>query len=234
MKKIFAILLSLVMMLGVAAFAATAADLPTEPEFDPNPDGYDKWTVVEYTIEDIGADLVVTISAKADDSEFYLETNFYGDDQMTHFTYDGENCEILEDKTGFMGGDTPAILAVALEQDLWVPFDGADEAAAEGGADASALPTEPEFDPNPDYAQYTVVEYTIEDIGADLVVTISANEDFTEFYLETNFYGDDQMTHFTYDGESCEILEDKTGFMGGDTPAILDVALEQNIWVPIA
>ena len=231
MKKIFAILLSLVMMLGVAAFAATAADLPTEPEFDPNPDGYDKWTVVEYTIEDIGADLVVTISAKDDLSECYLETNFYGDDQMTHFTFDGENVEILEDKTGFMGGDTPAILQVAIDQDLWVYFDGAEEGEA---AEAAELPTEPEFDPNPDYAQYTVVEYTIEDIGADLVVTISANEDFTEFYLETNFYGDDQMTHFTYDGENVEILEDKTGFMGGDTPAILDVALEQNIWLPIA
>ena len=98
------------------------------------------------------------------------------------------------------------------------------------------LPCEPEFDPNPDYATYTVVEYTIEDIGADLVVTISANEEFTEFYLETNFYGDDQMTHFTWDGEnidSIEILEDKTGFMGGDTPAIFQVALDQDIWLPI-
>ena len=236
MKKLFAILLTLVMMLGVAAFAATEADLSTAPDFDPNPD-YDKWTVVEYTIEDIAADLVCTISAKEDNSEFYLECNFYGDDQMTRTTYDGTTYETVEDKTGFMSGDTPAILDIAIEQDLWVPMNGeaADEApAADGAADASALPTEPEFDPNPDYAQYTVVEYTIEDIAADLVCTISANEDLTEFYLETNFYGDDQMTHFTYDGENCEILEDKTGFMGGDTPAILAVALEQNIWVPIA
>ena len=122
MKKITAILLGLLLMLGVAALAATEADLPTAPEFDPNPDGYDKWTVVEYTIEDIGADLVVTISANEDFTEFYLETNFYVDDQMTHFTYDGENVEILEDKTGFMGGDTPAILDVALEQNIWLPI----------------------------------------------------------------------------------------------------------------
>ena len=123
MKKLFAILLALVMMMGVAALAATEADLPTEPEFDPNPDGYDKWTVVEYTIEEIGADLVVTISAKDDLSECYLETNFYGDDQMTHFTWDGENAEILEDKTGFMSGDTPAILQAAIDQDIWLPIE---------------------------------------------------------------------------------------------------------------
>ena len=212
------------------AGGATEADLPTEPEFDPNED-YDMWTVVEYTIEDIQADLVCTVSAKADFSEFYLECNFYGDDQMTRTTYDGETYEVLEDKTGFMGGDTPAILDKAQEQDIWIYFDGA---AAEGGATEADLPTEPMFDPNPDYAVYTVVEYTIEDIQADLVCTVSANEDFTEFYLECNFYGDDQMTRSTKDGDTYEILEDKTGFMGGDTPAILDKALEQNIWVPIA
>ena len=26
-------------------------------------------------------------------------------------------------------------------------------------------------------------------------------------------------------------LEDKTGFMGGDTPAILDIAMVRNLWV---
>ena len=96
------------------------------------------------------------------------------------------------------------------------------------------LPAEPEFDPNADYDVYTVVEYTIEDIQADLVCTVSANTDFTEFYLECNFYGDDQMTHSTYDGSEFTVLEDATGFMGGDTPAILSLALEQGIWVPIA
>ncbi len=217
------------------AGGATEADLPTEPQFDPNED-YDMWTVVEYTIEDIQADLVCTVSAKADFSEFYLECNFYGDDQMTRTTYDGETYEVLEDKTGFMGGDTPAILDKAQEQDIWISFDGAAEGddAAEGGATEADLPTEPVFDPNPDYAVYTVVEYTIEDIQADLVCTVSANEDFTEFYLECNFYGDDQMTRSTKEGDTYEILEDKTGFMGGDTPAILDKALEQDIWLPIA
>ena len=221
--------------------AATAADLPAEAQFEPNKD-YDEYTVVEYTIEDIQADLVCTVSAKEDDSEFYLECNFYGDDQMTKTTYDGKEYKVEEDKTGFMAGDTPAILDKALEQDLWVYFDNGaddaeatDDAAATDGAAATAadLPAEAQFEPNKDYDEYTVVEYTIEDIQADLVCTVSTNKDHTEFYLECNFYGDDQMTKTTYDGKEYKVEEDKTGFMAGDTPAILDKALEQNIWVPI-
>ena len=224
MKKFLAVLmtLALVLSLGTFAFAATEADLSTEAEFDPNED-YDKYTVVEYTIEDIQADLVCTVSAKADDSEFYLECNFYGDDQMTRTTWDGEKYEVLDDLTGFMKGDTPAVLDIAREQDLWVPIMKTEE----------ALPTEAEFDPNEDYDMYTVVEYTIEDIQADLVCTVSAKADFSEFYLECNFYGDDQMTRTTWDGENYEVLEDLTGFMKGDTPAVLDIAREQWIWVPI-
>ena len=42
-----------------------------------------------------------------------------------------------------------------------------------------------------------------------------------------------EMTKTTYDGKEYKVEEDKTGFMKGDTPAILDKALEQNIWVTI-
>ncbi|MBQ8075465.1 MAG: hypothetical protein IJ237_05705 [Oscillospiraceae bacterium] len=240
MKKILAIMMShaLVLAFGAMAFAATEADL-AELEFDPNPD-YDMWTVVEFTIESIGVeDMPVTVSAKEDLSEFYLECNFYGDDQMTRTTYnkdaaEGEQFEVLEDKTGFMKGDTPTVLQMAIDQDLWVKL-----GAAEGATEAD-LPAEPEFDPNEDYAFYTVVEFSIESIGVeDMPVTVSANEDFTEFYLECNFYGDDQMTRTSYDkdaaeGEQFEVLEDKTGFMKGDTPAVLQMALDQDIWVPVA
>ena len=133
MKKFFAILLTLVLTLSIAAFAEEAAtelnfvtpeELPAyeDMEFDPNEE-YDMYTIVEYTIEDIQADLVCTVSAKEDFSEFYQECNFYGDDQMTRTTYDGENYEVLEDKTGFMAGDTPAILDIAMEQNLWVKIE---------------------------------------------------------------------------------------------------------------
>ena len=138
MKKFFAILLTLILAFAcVAALAeegyeinyVTPEELPAyeDMEFDPNEE-YDMWTIAEYTIEDIQADLVCTISAKEDFSEFYLECNFYGDDQMTHTTWGGENWEeggyeVLEDKTGFMQWDTPAILQIALEQNLWVKIE---------------------------------------------------------------------------------------------------------------
>ena len=135
-----------------------------------------------------------------------------------------------------MGGDAPAILQKAIEQDLWVYGDGAatDAAPADGElATADALPTEAQFEPNKDYDKYTVVEYTLEDIQAILFAQFLAKEDNSEFYLECNFYGDDQMTKTTYDGKEFKVEEDKTGFMGGDTPAILEKAIEQNIWVAI-
>ncbi|MBQ6565408.1 MAG: hypothetical protein IJL88_15980, partial [Clostridia bacterium] len=188
---------------------------------------------VPYTIEDIGADLQCTVSRKADGSEYYLECNFYGDDQMTRSTYDGKEFTILEDKTGFMGGNTPDILKIAIDQNIWLPIHGA-AAPAAPAVDTSVLPFAPVFAPNESYDEYTTVPYTIEDIGADLQCTVSRKADGSEYYLECNFYGDDQMTRSTYDGKDFTILEDKTGFMGGNTPAILLLAIEQNVWLPIA
>ena len=213
MKKFLAVMLTLalVLSLGAMAFAEEAAE-PVFGEFAPN-DEYDVWTLVEYEIEAIGAEFVVTVSAKDDFSEFYLECNFYGDDQMTKTAYDGENFEVLEDLTGFMKGDTPAVLEMALEQDIWLPM--------------------PEFDPNEDYDYFTTVDYEIEAIGAEFVCTVSTKEEFEEFYLECNFYGDDQMTKTAFDGENYEVLDDLTGFMKGDTPNVLDMAREVNFWVPI-
>ena len=249
-KKVLALVLAASMAASMAtsvsvfaeAATATVADLPAEAQFEPNAD-YDEYTVVEYTIEDIQADLVCTVSTNKDHTEFYLECNFYGDDQMTKTKYDGKEYTVEEDKTGFMKGDTPAILDKALEQNIWVPIGDAaasddaktDDTKADDAKEITAadLPAEPQFEPNKDYDEYTVVEYTIEDIQADLVCTVSTNKDHTEFYLECNFYGDDQMTKTTYDGKEYKVEEDKTGFMKGDTPAILDKALEQNIWVTI-
>ena len=208
--------------------------LPFAPVFAPN-EAYDEFTTVAYTIEDIGAELACTVSRKADGSEYYVECNFYGDDQMTRTSYDGNEFVILEDKTGFMGGNTPDILKKAMDQNIWLPIHGATPAAAEPAADpASALPFAPVFAPNEAYDEYTTVPYTIEDIGAELECTVSRKADGSEYYLECNFYGDDQMTRTTYDGSEFTILEDKTGFMGGNTPDILKKAIEQNIWLPIA
>jgi hypothetical protein len=230
-KKVVALLLAVAMVssmsVGFAAVTASATEM-AEPEFDPNPD-YDKYTVVEYTIEAINADLVATVSAKEDDSEFEILCNFYGDDQKAVVTYDGSEYTVTEDLTGFMGTDSQPIIEAALEQDNWLPIgeDGATEIVDFG--------VEPEFDPNPDYDIYTVLEYTIEAINADMVVTISAKEDYSEYEILCNFYGDDQKAVVTYDADKdeYEVTEDLTGFMGTDSQPIIEAALEKDLWAKI-
>ena len=86
-----------------------------DAEYDPDPE-YDKYSVFEYYIEGADATVVVTISAKADESEFNLEFSFYGDDQKVVCNREGE---VSFDKTGFMAGDTPAMMAFLLENAVW-------------------------------------------------------------------------------------------------------------------
>ncbi len=215
------------------ASAADAAKLPVEPEFEPNRDGYDKYTAFDYEIEDIGAEMVVTLSATEDESKIDIQCNFYGDDQHVVAEKDGDGWKILEDKTGFMEKDTPLMMEKAQEQNIWLPTDETKAAAAGDAAAATELPVEPEFEPNAEYDKYTAIDYEIEDIGAEMVVTISAMEDESKIDIQCNFYGDDQHVVAEKDGEGWKILEDKTGFMETDTPLMMEKAQEQNIWLPI-
>ena len=122
MKKFLALILAAMMLLTVSLACAeenviSFGDLTSEDaEYDPNTD-YDKWTVVEYYIENADATVIITCSAKADDSEFNLEYSFYGDDQQVICDKEGN---VSFDKTGFMSGDTPAMIAYILENAVWV------------------------------------------------------------------------------------------------------------------
>ena len=121
MKKFLALILAAMMLLTVSLACAeenvisfgdlTSADAEYEPA-----EGYDKWTVVEYYIENADATVIITCSAKADDSEFNLEYSFYGDDQQVICDKEGK---VSFDKTGFMGNDTPAMIAYILENAVW-------------------------------------------------------------------------------------------------------------------
>ena len=171
-------------------------------------------------------DLYFKVSKDGEVYDFCVEFYLCGKDTDVYKAVEALEVGQVIDLEGFLywyEGANPHITSVKPHE----------EAAVEFVTEAD-LPAEPEFDPNPDYDMYTVVEYTIEAIQADLVCTVSAKADFSEFYQECNFYGDDQMTRTTWDGEKYETLEDKTGFMGGDIPAILDKAMEQNLWVPMA
>lgn len=101
---------------------AAASDLPTElttdleGEYDPNPDYY-KYTLTEYTIEAAGATFVATVSANEDDTKFEIHCNFYGDEQLVEIEKDGDEYNIISDKTGFMETDSPLIIDQALGEE---------------------------------------------------------------------------------------------------------------------
>ena len=140
MKKTFAMILAILMALSMCTAFALEANEPitTEEEFEeledmidyvPNED-YDKYTVVYFFLEDISADMYTMISAKEDDSEFYIEVFWFGVDDLAVATYDGENFEVTTDQSGFMTSLVPDIMALAFEQDMWKPIgEEAEEAA---------------------------------------------------------------------------------------------------------
>ena len=227
---------------AAAETAGEPVDFGVEPEFEAK-EGYPIFTVLEYTIEELSTDIIATVSANEEFTDFDIQCNFYGDDQDWEGTYDAdaETVETKADKTGFMEGDAPAIIKAAIEKDLWAwSADGtsikaapADDAAADDAAAGDVtVDVEPEFDPNPDYDKYTVFEYTLEALSTDIVVTLCAKGE-DEYEILTNFYGDDQDWVGTYDGSAVTTTSDKTGFMEGDAPAIIQAGIDADNWAPI-
>lgn len=228
MKKLIALLLAALMLLTAATAFAEAlpffGELTAEDaEYDPNPE-YDKYTVIEYYIEGADATIIATVSGKIDNSEFCLEFSFYGDDQKVICNQEGE---VSFDKTGFMAGDTPAIMAYTMENGIWFVIPGEDDVLVFGDMTSE----DAEYDPNPDYDKYTVIEYYIEGADATVLATVSAKADESEFCMEFSFYGDDQKVVCNKEGE---VSEDKTGFMTGDAPAMIAFVLENAVWAEIA
>jgi len=83
-----------------------------------------------------------------------------------------------------------------------------------------------DYEPNSDYDEYTLVEYTIEDAGATFVATVSRKSDKSKYEVHCDFYGDEQVSVL----EGDKVTEDKTGFMETDTPLIVEAAEKQGIW----
>jgi hypothetical protein len=101
------------------------------------------------------------------------------------------------------------------------------EAKAEAKASLDALGLEAQYEPNADYAEYTLVDYEIADIGAQFVATVSKSSDGKKYEVHCMFYGDEQLSVL----EDGKVTEDKSGFMETDTPLIVAKAEEQGIWV---
>lgn len=213
-------------------------DFGVEPEFEPNK-AYDKYTVLAYTIEAIDTDLVVTISAKEDDSEFEILCNFYGDDQKAVATYDGKEFKVTEDKTGFMAGDAPAILEKALENDKWAKIGAEDEKEEEtddkaAGDDktAEAADTELPYPPKEGFFKYQRIDFEIESMGQTLDIVVSANEEETEFNLQMFFFGGDADVNVSVDGDKYTVTNDG-GFFQNEGPMVVQKALEEGNWTEI-
>ena len=201
-------------------------DFGVEPEFEPNED-YDKYTVIEYTIEALNADIVATISAKEDDSEFEILCNFFGEDQKAVVTYDGENFECIEDKTGFLNGDAPDILKTALEKDLWAPLGEAGGEAA--SFDLSAL----EYQPKADYDYFTVTDFDIESMGLTLEIVVCKKEGDKEYNLQMYFFGGDADVDVAVDDDGNYTVTNDGGFFQTEGPLVVQQAEEEDNWAPI-
>ena len=86
-----------------------------DAQFAPNPD-YDKFTVLDFYIENADANVLATVSAKMDESEYYVQFKFYGDDQT--LITDGEGVATF-DEMGFLSGDSVDIINVVKENAIW-------------------------------------------------------------------------------------------------------------------
>jgi hypothetical protein len=86
-----------------------------DAQFAPNPD-YDKFTVLDIYIENADANVLATVSAKMDESEYYVQFKFYGDDQT--LITDGEGVATF-DEMGFLSGDSVDIINVVKENAIW-------------------------------------------------------------------------------------------------------------------
>lgn len=102
------------------------------------------------------------------------------------------------------------------------------ETAAETAAEAETVPST--FDPNPEYDKYAMVDYMVEDIGAEFTATVSAKEDGSEYEVHCNLEGVEQVVVLDKD---YKITSDKTGNMSYDAPLVVKKAVEENKWTEI-
>ena len=99
----------------VGGTAATETAAGTAEEYAPNRE-YDKYALVDYTIEDIMAQFTATVSAKEDGSEYELHCMVEGAEQL--LVLDGD-LNIVSDQTGDIANDAPAIVQKAIDEDKW-------------------------------------------------------------------------------------------------------------------
>ena len=86
------------------------------------------------------------------------------------------------------------------------------------------------YDPDEQYYKYVLVDYSIDDIGAEFTATVSAKEDNSEYEVHCMLENVEQVV--VLDGD-LKILSDLTGDMEYDAPLIVQKAIEQDDWQTI-
>ncbi len=104
-------------------------------------------------------------------------------------------------------------------------------AVGEGENEAETGELTAEFEPNTEYDRYALVDYTVEDIEAHFVATVSAREDGSEYELHCNMDGEEQLLVLDKD---LNIVSDLTGNMAYDAPLVVQKAIDAGEWVQIA
>lgn len=107
------------------------------------------------------------------------------------------------------------------------------EVPAEATASADELAAQPAYGANPDYDVWTTLPYLVQDAAMSFTATISADKDLQKFEVQCNFF-EDQVAAVEYEADNLVTKEDKTGFMKDIAPEIVELALEQNIWLPVS
>lgn len=100
-----------------AVASETAGEL--KAEFAPN-EQYDKYTLIDYTVEDIAAQFVATVSAKEDGSEYEVHCNLDGEEELVVLDKD---LNIVSDKNDAMSYDAPIIVKMAIDADNWTAIE---------------------------------------------------------------------------------------------------------------
>ena len=87
-------------------------------EYQPKAD-YDKFTVTDFEMENLGQDLEIVVSATDDDKSFNLQMYFFGGDADINVTVDDDgNYEVTND-SGFFRTEGPLVVQQVLEEDNW-------------------------------------------------------------------------------------------------------------------
>lgn len=81
---------------------------------------YDRFALVDYTVEDIEAHFGATVSAREDGAQYELHHNMDGEEQA--LVLDGD-FNIISNLTGNMTYDAPIVIQKAIDTDEWAQSD---------------------------------------------------------------------------------------------------------------